>query len=309
MLVAAVSLRRHGPLARRRRTRTAAPEPARHRLRPRSRNRTRCSPHPAAKPGHRTATVAANVCLRGRTMSSTARSNNTSLPVLDAAESAARGASCSSRRWLRRRRRRRWHRSRRSGLPEGVKLPLPASQRRTISEVGRARVRPDRAACPVPVAGERSRLQRQRLHVLRHVAPVEERISTTRSASWTGSSYAWSRWRALLPARPCPTRHSSTSHQSIGRTSPIPDILGGVYELKSRARSEHRSGSGWQSFHRRAREVKARLRPLTGLPNAPGDTLASITHRGGIDLGLRRHGRRDLLRFLGRGTIGVQPAQ
>ena len=81
-------------------------------------------------------------------------------------------------------------------------------------------------------------------------------------------------------------------------------ILGGIYELKSRAHSGVRSGSGWAKLPWAGASSGGWAGPLTGLPNAPGNTLAWIT-AGAPSTSTTVGADGEVFPVLGGGTIGV----
>ncbi|HET8968969.1 MAG TPA: hypothetical protein VFN06_06045 [Gaiellaceae bacterium] len=81
-------------------------------------------------------------------------------------------------------------------------------------------------------------------------------------------------------------------------------ILGGIYELKSRAHAGIRSGSGWAKLPWAGASSGGWAGPLTGLPNAPGNTLAWIT-AGAPSSSTTVGADGEVFPVLGGGTIGV----
>ena len=81
-------------------------------------------------------------------------------------------------------------------------------------------------------------------------------------------------------------------------------ILGGIYELKGRAHSGIRSGSGWAKLPYAGASSGGWAGPLTGLPNAPGNTLAWIT-AGAPSASTTIGADGEVFPVLGGGTIGV----
>ena len=81
-------------------------------------------------------------------------------------------------------------------------------------------------------------------------------------------------------------------------------ILGGIYELKSRAHSGVRSGSGWSKLPWAGASSGGWAGPLAGLPNAPGNTLAWIT-AGAPSASTTVGADGEVFPVLGGGTIGV----
>ena len=81
-------------------------------------------------------------------------------------------------------------------------------------------------------------------------------------------------------------------------------ILGGIYELRSRAHSGVRSGSGWAKLPWAGASSGGWAGPLTGLPNAPGNTLAWIT-AGAPSTSTTVGADGEVFPVLGGGTIGV----
>jgi len=81
-------------------------------------------------------------------------------------------------------------------------------------------------------------------------------------------------------------------------------ILGGIYELKSRAHSGVRSGSGWAKLPWAGASSGGWAGPLTGLPNAPGNTLAWIT-AGAPSASTTVGADGEVFPVLGGGTVGV----
>ncbi len=81
-------------------------------------------------------------------------------------------------------------------------------------------------------------------------------------------------------------------------------ILGGIYELKNRAHGGVRSGSGWSKLPYAGASSGGWAGPLTGLPNAPSNTLAWIT-AGAPSASTTVGGDGEVFPVLGGGTIGV----
>lgn len=81
-------------------------------------------------------------------------------------------------------------------------------------------------------------------------------------------------------------------------------ILGGIYELKNRAHAGVRSGSGWSKLAYAGASSGGWAGPVTGLPNAPSNTLAWIT-AGAPSASTTVGGDGEVFPVLGGGTIGV----
>jgi len=81
-------------------------------------------------------------------------------------------------------------------------------------------------------------------------------------------------------------------------------ILGGIYELKNRAHGGVRSGSGWSKLPYAGVSSGGWAGPLSGLPNAPSNTLAWIT-AGAPSASTTVGGDGEVFPVLGGGTIGV----
>jgi len=81
-------------------------------------------------------------------------------------------------------------------------------------------------------------------------------------------------------------------------------LLGGLYEAKNRAHAGIRSGSGWAKLPYAVVASGGWAGPLTGLPNAPNNTLAWIT-AGRPTASTTVGGNSEVFPVLGGGTIGV----
>ena len=126
---------------------------------------------------------------------------------------------------------------------------------------------------------------------------------TRRSASSKGSLSARSSRRAL-PAR-AGAVDDTAALAVIDRTYVCnTSILGGIYELKNRAHAGVRSGSGWAKLPWAGASSGGWAGPLTGLPNAPGNTLAWIT-AGAPSTSTTVGVDGEVFPVLGGGTIGV----
>ena len=81
-------------------------------------------------------------------------------------------------------------------------------------------------------------------------------------------------------------------------------ILGGLYELKNRAHAGIRAGSGWSKLPYVVAGSGGWAAPLTGLPSAPGYSLAWIT-AGVPSATTTVGGNGEVFNVRGGGTIGV----
>jgi hypothetical protein len=81
-------------------------------------------------------------------------------------------------------------------------------------------------------------------------------------------------------------------------------LLGGLYEARNRAHAGIRSGSSWAKLPYAVVASGGWAGPLTGLPNAPNNTLAWIT-AGVPSSGTTVGGNSEVFPVLGGGTIGV----
>jgi hypothetical protein len=101
---------------------------------------------------------------------------------------------------------------------------------------------------------------------------------------------------AALPERP---------HAVIDRTyNCATTLLGGLYEVKNRAHAGIRSGPGWAKLPYAVAASGGWAGPLTGLPNAPNNSLAWIT-AGTPTAQTTVGGNSEVFPVLGGGTIGV----
>jgi hypothetical protein len=81
-------------------------------------------------------------------------------------------------------------------------------------------------------------------------------------------------------------------------------LLGGLYEVKNRAHAGIRSGAGWAKLPYAVAASGGWAGPLTGLPNAPNNSLAWIT-AGTPTADTTVGGNSEVFPVLGGGTIGV----
>jgi hypothetical protein len=81
-------------------------------------------------------------------------------------------------------------------------------------------------------------------------------------------------------------------------------LLGGIYEVKNRAHAGIRSGAGWAKLPYAVAASGGWAGPLTGLPNAPSNSLAWIT-AGTPTADTTVGGNSEVFPVLGGGTIGV----
>lgn len=81
-------------------------------------------------------------------------------------------------------------------------------------------------------------------------------------------------------------------------------LLGGVYELKSRAHAGVPSGSGWSKLPYAVVASGGWAGPMTGLPNAPGNSLAWIT-AGTPSSSTTVDTEAEVFPVLGGGTLGM----
>jgi hypothetical protein len=81
-------------------------------------------------------------------------------------------------------------------------------------------------------------------------------------------------------------------------------LLGGLYEVKNRAHAGIRRGTGWAKLPYAVAASGGWAGPLTGLPNAPNNTLAWIT-AGTPTAETTVGGNSEVFPVLGGGTIGV----
>jgi hypothetical protein len=114
--------------------------------------------------------------------------------------------------------------------------------------------------------------------------------------------------RSAKGVQPTATATAGSDRRSlalIDRTySCATTLLGGLYEAKNRAHAGIRSGSGWAKLPYAVVASGGWAGPLTGLPNAPNNTLAWITAgkpTGSTTVG----GNSEVFPVLGGGTIGV----
>ncbi len=84
-------------------------------------------------------------------------------------------------------------------------------------------------------------------------------------------------------------------------------LLGGIYELKARAHAGIRRGGGWAKLPYAVVASGGWAGPLTGLPNAPSNSMAWIT-AGTPTSGTTVGGNSEVFPVVGGGTIGVNGA-
>ena len=145
---------------------------------------------------------------------------------------------------------------------------------------GAPQVRPGPAARAVPAPGEDPQLRRRRRRVLRQLAAF--RCADRRGSAATERSRRASCWPLATCSRESRwATASSCTHRwrsSTGRTRAKTSLLGGLYQLKSRAHAgiQARLDVG-EAAVRHGRERWLGRGQLTGLPNAAGNSLAWIS--------------------------------
>lgn len=111
--------------------------------------------------------------------------------------------------------------------------------------------------------------------------------------------------KALQPFGMTSQADADRSLAVIDRTySCATTLLGGIYELKNRAHAGIRSGSEWAKLPYVVAGSGGWAGPVTGLPNAPSNSLAWIT-AGTPTAGTTVGGDSEVFPVLGGGTIGV----
>lgn len=185
-----------------------------------------------------------------------------------------------------------------SSYPE-AKLPLQIRDGLTYSQWG-AQVRPDQ---PLAQYQLKARIQRYDVDVVAYFG-----VSHPAEAQLDAAQRQLDGLVIRSVRRPQNSDRGTTSAPAVSvidRTyTCATTILGGLYELKSRAHSGIRSGSAWGKLPYAVAGSGGWAGPVTGLPNAPSNSLAWIT-AGTPTEGTTVGGDSEVFPVLGGGTLGV----
>ena len=185
-----------------------------------------------------------------------------------------------------------------SGVPEGSP---PASQRRSVGAVG-SPARPDQ---PLAQYQLRASIRAYNVDVYVYFGTSRPSKSQFDDAQRQLDGLVVRSQQSASASTRARAVHDTAALAVIDRTYVCnTSILGGIYELKSRAHSGVRSGSGWAKLPWAGASSGGWAGPLTGLPNAPGNTLAWIT-AGAPSTSTTVGADGEVFPVLGGGTIGV----
>jgi hypothetical protein len=165
-----------------------------------------------------------------------------------------------------------------------------------------ARVRPDQALAQYQLRGH---IRGYDVDVVAYFGTSRPSTAQLRAAQRQLNGFVVRSDGADAESQPAAADAPAAAPAVIDRTYSCKTVLlGGIYELKSRAHSGVRSGSGWAKLPYAVAASGGWAGPLTGLPNAPPNSLAWIT-AGTPSKSTSVGNEAEVFPVLGGGTIGV----